>query len=144
MRVLLVLVARPGRSGCPRPPALTLIETVLGLLGVLLIIVATAVFVAAEFALVAADRDRLEAEGRAGSRAARTALALQRRLSFHLSGAQLGITLASLVLGFIAEPTIGALIEPASSPCSERIQPAASPSRWRSPLRPSPRWSSVS
>ena len=73
-------------------------------------------FVAAEFALVAADRDRLEAATRAGSLRARLALALQRRLSFHLSGAQLGITLASLVLGFVAEPTVGRLIEPALEP----------------------------
>jgi CBS domain containing-hemolysin-like protein len=93
-----------------------LIETALGLLGVLFLIAATAVFVAAEFALVAADRDRLEAEAAAGSRRARIALGLQRRLSFHLSGAQLGITLASLVLGFVAEPTIGRLIEPVLEP----------------------------
>ena len=65
---------------------------------------------------MAADPDRLEAEARAGSRRARLALSLKRRLSFHLSGAQLGITLASLILGFIAEPAIGHLIEPLLEP----------------------------
>lgn len=69
-------------------------------------------FVAAEFGLVAADRTRIEKEAASGSRPARTALRLLKRLSFNLSGAQLGITLVSLVLGFVAEPTIARLIAP--------------------------------
>jgi CBS domain containing-hemolysin-like protein len=70
------------------------------------------VFVAAEFGLVAADKARIETEAAAGNRSARTAVGLLKRLSFNLSGAQLGITLVSLVLGFVAEPTIARLIEP--------------------------------
>jgi CBS domain containing-hemolysin-like protein len=80
--------------------------TALGLLAVALLIVATAFFVAAEFALVAIDRARLEARAAGGNRAARRALAMLRKLSFHLSGAQLGITVVSVVLGFVAAPTI--------------------------------------
>ena len=82
------------------------IATALGLLAVLLLIVTTAFFVAAEFALVAVDRARLENLAEQGSRRAQVALAVVRRLSFHLSGAQLGVTLTSLLLGFIAEPTL--------------------------------------
>lgn len=85
-------------------------------MAVLLLILATAFFVAAEFALVAVDRSRVEHLAQKGSRRARVTLSVLRRLSFHLSGAQLGITIVSLVLGFVAEPTIATLIEPALEP----------------------------
>ena len=52
---------------------------------------------------------RHAAEGHA---AARRTEALLRRLSFHLSGAQLGITVTSLVLGFISEPVVAKILEP--------------------------------
>jgi len=71
------------------------------------------VFVAAEFAIVAVDRSRVERQAESGKRAARTAMRVLQRLSFNLSGAQLGITVSSLVLGFVAEPTIAKAIEPA-------------------------------
>lgn len=73
----------------------------------------------AEFALVAVDRQRIEVLAEAGDRRAGRALALLRRLSFNLSGCQLGITVSSLVLGFIAEPTIARLLEPALAPVPE-------------------------
>jgi CBS domain containing-hemolysin-like protein len=98
-------------AGRPPPARRSLIDTALGLLAVLLLIVTTGVFVAAEFALVAVDRSRIEREASEGKRAARTAAALLHRLSFHLSGAQLGITVTSLLLGFIAEPTVAELLE---------------------------------
>jgi CBS domain containing-hemolysin-like protein len=82
------------------------VTTALGLVGFAALILVSAFFVAAEFGLVAADRTRLEREGMRGSRSARLASSMVRRLSFYLSGAQLGVTLASLVLGFIAEPTL--------------------------------------
>jgi len=85
---------------------------VLGLLAVVLLILGTAFFVAAEFALVAVERSRLETMAAGGSRSAKRALAMTKVLSFHLSGAQLGVTLVSVVLGFVAEPTIATLIEP--------------------------------
>lgn len=78
----------------------------LGLVAVVALVAATAFFVAAEFALVAVERARLEQRAADGGRRAKVALAVQRRLSFHLSGAQLGVTLCSLVLGFVAEPTL--------------------------------------
>lgn len=80
------------------------------LLAVVGLIAANAVFVAAEFALVTVDRPtvaRLAAEG--DKRAVSLAAAL-RTLSTQLSGAQLGITVTSLVVGFIAEPSIAALL----------------------------------
>src|SRR5680860_402649 len=107
-------LAPTAPSAQPETPP---IDTALGLLAVCLLIAASAVFVAAEFALVAADRNRIEAEAEAGRRSARTALGLLKRLSFHLSGAQLGITLVSLVLGFIAEPIIAQILEPLLEPC---------------------------
>jgi len=79
---------------------------------VLLLILATGFFVAVEFALVAVDRDRVGIDSAAGSRPARRTLSALRRLSFHLSGAQLGITVTSLVVGFVAEPTIASALRP--------------------------------
>ncbi len=86
--------------------------TALGLLAVLLLVCATGYFVAAEFAFVAVRRGRLEELAAEGDRRAVHALAVHRQLSFMLSGAQLGITVTSLAVGFIAEPTLGRLLEP--------------------------------
>ena len=61
---------------------------------------------------MAVDRARVSRHAEEGKAAARVTEKVLRRLSFHLSGAQLGITITSLVLGFIAEPTVGALLEP--------------------------------
>lgn len=88
-------------------------------MAVALLVLANAFFVVAEFALVAVDRQRIEVLAEAGDRRARRALALLRRLSFNLSGSQLGITISSLVLGFIAEPTIARVLEPALAPVPE-------------------------
>lgn len=65
-------------------------------------------FVAAEFALLAARRPRIEQLAAAGSVPARWALASLRELSLMLAGAQLGITIASLGLGAVAEPAVHA------------------------------------
>lgn len=86
--------------------------TALGLVAVVVLIAATAFFVAAEFSMVAVERSRLEAMAAEGNRAAQAALVVHRRLSFHLSGAQLGLTIVSLVLGFVAEPTLARAIQP--------------------------------
>src|SRR6185295_5923383 len=84
----------------------------LGLLAALLLILATGFFVAVEFALVAVDRTRVETDAAAGSRRARSTAGALKRLSFHLSGAQLGITVTSLIVGFLAEPTVAEALEP--------------------------------
>ncbi|HEX6425191.1 MAG TPA: hemolysin family protein [Acidimicrobiales bacterium] len=70
-------------------------------------------FVAAEFALLAARRSRVEQLAADGDRRARHALAGIRELSLMLAGAQLGITICSLLLGAVAEPAIAHLVEDA-------------------------------
>ena len=82
----------------------------------LLLLVANGFFVGAEFALTAARRSRLEDLAARGDGASRTALLCIKELSFSLAGAQLGITIASLLLGFIAEPAVAVLIEAALGP----------------------------
>ncbi|OJF15111.1 hemolysin family protein [Couchioplanes caeruleus] len=82
-----------------------------GIVSVLLLI-GNGFFVAAEFALVASKRYRLEHAAADGSRAARAALEGSRELSLMLAGAQLGITLCSLGLGALAEPAIEHLLHP--------------------------------
>lgn len=77
-----------------------------------LLILAHGFFVAGEFALVAADRPKIEKLAQEENRRAKSALAALRTLSFQLSGAQLGITITSLIVGFIAEPAIAEVIDP--------------------------------
>lgn len=80
------------------------------LLGVVVILAITAVtgyFVAQEFAYMAVDRARLAARAEAGDAGARRALGVTRRTSFMLSGAQLGITVTGLLVGYVAEPLVG-------------------------------------
>ncbi|MEI7591833.1 MAG: hemolysin family protein [Actinomycetes bacterium] len=86
------------------------------MLAVLILIVVNGVFVAAEFALVATDRARIDGLADRGVRRARLARLLLRRLSLALAGAQLGITVTSLMLGFLAGPLIARLIEPLLAP----------------------------
>lgn len=75
------------------------------------LLAANGFFVAAEFALLAARRSRIEQLAAEGDRRARVALAGLRELSLMLAGAQLGITMCSLGLGIIAEPAVASLIE---------------------------------
>ncbi|GHH43641.1 hemolysin family protein [Streptomyces candidus] len=88
-------------------------NAVLGLLAVLVLTAGTGYFVAQEFAYVAADRLALAREAEAGDRRAARAVQVLERLSFMLSGAQLGITVTGLVVGFLAEPSVSALLRPA-------------------------------
>ncbi|MFJ4206214.1 hemolysin family protein [Streptomyces sviceus] len=88
-------------------------SAVLGLLAVFLLTAGTGYFVAQEFAYVSADLLALSREAEAGDRKAARALTVLERLSFMLSGAQLGITVTGLVVGVIAEPSVSALLEPA-------------------------------
>ena len=73
----------------------------------------TAFFVAGEFALVAADRAKVEHLADKGDRGAISTLKALKTLSFQLSGAQLGITVTSLLVGFIVRPTLGEALIPA-------------------------------
>jgi CBS domain containing-hemolysin-like protein len=70
-----------------------------------------AFFVALEFALVGSRRSRLEPLATAGDRAAQRALEDMSDLSIQLAGAQLGITVASLILGLVGEPAMAHLLE---------------------------------
>jgi CBS domain containing-hemolysin-like protein len=76
-------------------------------------LVANGFFVAAEFALLAARRSRLEQLAEAGDSRARRAVRSLRELTVMLAGAQLGITIASLGLGAVAEPAVARLFEDA-------------------------------
>ena len=67
-------------------------------------------FVAAEFALVKVRKARIEARAAEGSGAARSVRHILGHLDLYLSACQLGITLASLVLGWLAEPAVATLI----------------------------------
>ncbi len=69
-------------------------------------------FVASEFALVSVRRSRLEARAAAGSRNARAALRLLDNPTVFISAVQFGITLASLALGWVGEPTVASWLEP--------------------------------
>ncbi|MFF4369350.1 hemolysin family protein [Streptomyces sp. NPDC001594] len=83
---------------------------ILLLLLALALTLACAVFVAAEFSLTTVERGELERATAAGERGARSALAAAKRLTFQLSGAQLGITVTSLVIGMLAEPSVSLLL----------------------------------
>lgn len=85
-------------------PLLTLL---FGIFFILAIIAANGYFVAQEFAYMAVDRAKLATLAATGDEAAKRALAVTKRTSFMLSGAQLGITVTGLVLGFVAEPLVG-------------------------------------
>ncbi|MEU9839042.1 hemolysin family protein [Actinomadura sp. NPDC048032] len=84
-----------------------LLSLVLGVLVILGITGVTGYFVAQEFAYMAVDRSRLAALAGSGDGAARRALGVTRRTSFMLSGAQLGITVTGLLVGYVAEPLVG-------------------------------------
>src|SRR6266550_5115825 len=92
----------------------------LKLIGVALLVATNGFFVASEFALVSVRRARLEARAAAGSKNARAALRLLNNPTIFISAVQLGITFASLALGWIGEPTIATLLHPlAASIASE-------------------------
>jgi CBS domain containing-hemolysin-like protein len=83
----------------------------LGLGAVVVLVLANAFFVAAEFALVGARKTRLDELAKAGDGKARLARRAVQSLDRYISATQLGITLASLGLGWIGEPALSHLIE---------------------------------
>lgn len=84
-----------------------ILTLLLGIVVILAIIAANGYFVAQEFAYMSVDRTRLRARAEAGDASAGRALKVTRRTSFMLSGAQLGITVTGLMIGYVAEPLIG-------------------------------------
>ncbi|WP_199173865.1 MULTISPECIES: hemolysin family protein [unclassified Brachybacterium] len=79
----------------------------LGGLAILALIAANGFFVAQEFAYMSVDRNRLRTAAESGDGRAQAALKITERTSFMLSGAQLGITVTGLLVGFVAEPFVG-------------------------------------
>jgi CBS domain containing-hemolysin-like protein len=86
-------------------------SVVVGLAAVVVLVLANAFFVAAEFALVGARKTRLDELAKAGDGKARLARRAVQSLDRYISSTQLGITLASLGLGWIGEPALAHLIE---------------------------------
>lgn len=86
-------------------------STLLKLLSVIILVAANGFFVAAEFALVGVRSSRIETLVAQGSRSAKRLMGLLQNLNAYLSACQLGITLASLALGWVGEPALARLLE---------------------------------
>lgn len=84
---------------------------IFGVLLTFVLLGANAFFVASEFALISARRDRLEALAEQGKSSAVTVIRAGENLSLMLAGAQLGITVCSILLGRVAEPAVAHLLE---------------------------------
>src|SRR5215218_10434924 len=85
--------------------------TALALVGVVILVLLNAFFVAAEFALVRVRRSRIEEEATEGHKRAALTLRILDSLSSYLAACQVGITFTSLGIGFLGEPAIGSLFE---------------------------------
>ena len=86
--------------------------TAVALLVAVVLLGANAFFTAVEFALVAASRSRLEVLAESGNRRARLAVRAMGDLGMQLAGAQLGLTMTALGLGFVVEPAVARLLDP--------------------------------
>ena len=107
-----------------------------GLLTVLVLVLANGFFVATEFAIVAVRRSRLEQLARErppGARRARKEVV--GHLDAYIAACQLGITMASLALGWIGEPAVAHLLEPPLGACSARSRRRRARRRGRDRLR---------
>lgn len=91
--------------------SISALSVIAKLFAVLILVAANGFFVAAEFALVGVRRSRIQILADGGNRAAKRVLALLDNLNAYLSASQLGITLASLALGWVGEPAIARLLE---------------------------------
>jgi len=100
-------------------------EFLLGLAVVAVLIAANGVFVATEFAYVTARRARLAERAEAGDGTARVALDGMRNLDRYIASSQLGITMASIALGFIGEPILAHALEPSLEQLVGEFAPAA-------------------
>ncbi len=90
------------------------------------LIAVNGVFVAAEFALVRSRRSRLEQLASEGSRGATAVLEELDDIDEYLSACQLGITMASIGIGFLGEPAVAELIEPVFGDFSHGVAVAIS------------------
>ena len=88
------------------------VSVILSLLGIVALTLGTAVFVAAEFSLTALERSTVDANARTGGNRDRMVQRAHRTLSFQLSGAQIGISITTLITGYLAEPVFARLLAP--------------------------------
>ena len=95
----------------------------LSLLGIVALTLGTAVFVAAEFSLTALERSTVDANARTGGSRDKMVQRAHRTLSFQLSGAQIGISITTLITGYLAELVIARLLGPV-------LSAARVPERW--------------
>ncbi len=102
------------------------LSSTLGLLAVVVLVLANGFFVATEFAIVAVRRSRLEQLAAEGVASARAAQEVVGHLDAYIAACQLGITMASLALGWIGEPAFAHLIEPPLEALVGQFAPAAS------------------
>src|ERR1700754_1879676 len=86
--------------------------TLLALSAFVALTLGTAVFVAAEFSLTPLERSTVDANARTGGRRGKLVQRAHRTLSFQLSGAQVGISITTLITGYLAEPLVAHLLEP--------------------------------
>ena len=93
------------------------------LLGFVLLTLGTAVFVAAEFSLTALERSTVDANARTGGARDKMVQRAHRTLSFQLSGAQVGISITTLITGYLSEPVIARLLAPV-------LENVGLPQRW--------------
>jgi CBS domain containing-hemolysin-like protein len=94
---------------------MSVVSVALSLLGFVLLTLGTAVFVAAEFSLTALERSTVDANARTGGPRDRMVQKAHRTLSFQLSGAQVGISITTLITGYLAEPVIARLLAPVTA-----------------------------
>ena len=87
-------------------------DTLPSIIAVVLLLAANGFYVAAEFALVKARGFRIETLAAEGSATAKLTVRIQANLESYLAACQLGITMASLGLGWVGEPAVAALLEP--------------------------------
>jgi CBS domain containing-hemolysin-like protein len=99
----------------PVHESLSLLDVLFRLGAVLLLVLANGFFVGSEFALVSVRRAKIESRAAAGSSSAQAALRLLHQPTIFISAVQLGVTLASLALGWLGEPTIAAILLPYAS-----------------------------
>src|SRR5919106_177878 len=100
-------------------------SSAIGLLAVIILVLANGFFVATEFAIVAVRRSRLEQLAADGNRTAEAAKQVVGHLDAYIAACQLGITMASLALGWIGEPAFAHLIEPPLEALVGQFAPAA-------------------
>lgn len=106
---LLMFLLASDASAAAEPFSIT--SAAFGIAAVILLVAANGFFVASEFALVAVRKSRIESLAAGGQKNAQRLLDLLNNLNAYISATQLGITLASLALGWVGEPAIARLVD---------------------------------